>query len=77
MNELIEDLKNMESKTIRTDWVLARLELIKRELERHVDWFGYHNKNFNKDQDYHMMMIYDTLNSSSFEEKENEPIKVR
>lgn len=66
MREFIEELKYnrniKDTETIRIDYVIERLEDIRKDLEEHVEFFRYHNKNFNNDQDYHMMMIYDNLN---------------
>lgn len=59
LNEFIEELKhnqkiNIEKgleNRVNIDYVIERLEDIKKELIENIEYFNYHNKNLNKKQD--------------------------
>lgn len=71
LNEFIEELKhnqninhknNLENR-INIDYVLERLEDIKKELLENVEYFDYHNKNMTKSQDEKIDNIKESLTS--------------
>lgn len=69
MREFIEELKhnqninyknNLENK-VDIDYVLERLEDIKKELLENVEYFDYHNKNMTKSQNEKIDNIKESL----------------
>lgn len=69
MQEFIEELKNNKKVNIEKnlenkvdiDYVIERLENINEFLLKNIEYFKYHNKNLNKEQDYRLTMVYDNL----------------
>jgi hypothetical protein len=71
LREFIEELKhnqninyknNLENK-VDIDYILERLEDIRKELLENVEYFDYHNKNMTKKQDDKIDNIKESLTS--------------
>lgn len=79
LNEFIKELKenqdinyknNLENR-IDIDYVLERLEDIRKELLKNIEYFDYHNKNMTKSQDEKIDNIKESLTNEGVFNNDN------
>lgn len=79
LNEFIEELKHNQNinykndleNRVDIDYVLERLEDIRKELLENVEYFDYHNKNMTKSQDEKIDNIKESLTSKGVFNNDN------
>ena len=85
MNELIKELENnqkvnyennLENK-VDIDYILERLEDIRKELLKNIEYFDYHNKNLSKIQDEKIENIKEILTDKGVFWKWKKKLKIK
>lgn len=69
-NQNINHKNNLENR-VDIDYVLERLEDIRKELLENVEYFDYHNKNMTKSQDEKIDNIKESLTSKGVFNNDN------